>query len=371
MQVLFGSASHSSMSSRGSPIQPSASAVSPSYSTRDWTPGLRTNGWVAEQLDFTDSQQQIRRTHSGRSTSPSPFAARRLPPNITGAQQPTGRTHSSRMPNAPPTVQNAQQQEFPASLEQIGRMQLDQVSAPAPTLHGAYEQEFAGSLQQIGRAHSGCAPSPSPTAAHPGEPRSASARRAYRFIDDGGAPSSCDEAGFRNRRPLSRVSGRPGADQARQGGPPTTGHVPSPREALARDLPQTSRPRSYAFIDDSSGDEGARRRAPAASLQLPLARPTTGWIDQPVAANPPGRPRGPGQPDGPAMHAQYHDHRDGPQGHPQDHSRMEPAAEPAQRITPGMRREQEERHRNRSRLAPRTTYAFIDDEGSGDEGAGM
>ncbi len=226
--------------------------------------------------------------------------------------------------------------------------------------------------------------------------RSGSAQRPYRFIDDGDAPSSGDDGGSRTRRPLSRARAAvptsglqaPAVDQPIRDG---HGHraVPSAQSrGLARASPQarvlpqpTELPyadliphmrgedlamnpsgagfvRAYAFIDDSSGDEMARRPA-ATSRQLPAARPTSGWIEEPINTEQnlhvqPQRGRG-------IMHGGENTEASqaaaGEAGHPQ-------------RITPGMRREREERERQRRRRGPRRTYAFIDDDGSDSDEAG-
>ena len=370
MQVSFGRNSPQSTSSREGSARLGARTSPPDH-PQDSGAGLRTTGWVAQQLDFTGAQQRM-----GQASCPLPAPSQaspldrrlqdpslqmgrapsgQLPPagriqqqhqaSPAGAQQMVraqtgqmlaaggveglpavaqqmGRAYSGQLPEA---VVNAQQQQTPwAGSEQAGRARSGQM----PTVQG--RQGAPGGLEQIGRthlraaspdimqrhlvserahsltrAHSGRSPTPPPV-----PPRSETARQAYRFIDDSYA-SSGDDPDFRVRRPSTRppppsTSGFADAARVQPEGSRFHGRsqahdspAPPPMEpaaqlpyaelipimaggSLARGGPQAGQAPQYAFIDDSSGDDSARRPAP--SRQLPAARPTSGWVEQPIPA---------------------------------------------------------------------------------------
>ncbi|KAK9830776.1 hypothetical protein WJX74_006675 [Apatococcus lobatus] len=382
---------------------------SPSSLRRDSAAGPRTNGWVAQQLDFTDAQQRMGQTRPGTISRPlpAPFEASHLDRRLRDPHLPMGQARSGLVSDqVAPTMQQQQQQQMgvaspgqcnvgapqtsPLSLEQIGQPQSRHAS---PSI--IQQQTSSEYTQPLSRAHSARSthsrgsPTPLPTA-----PRSESARRAYRFIDDIDAPSSGDDLGLRARhpspRPLSPIphipnqrrgqhdsSSMPGRRLARdsplaaRSDPavelPYADLLPIMGRGLARDSPPAGQAPSSAFIDDRSGDELARR--PLTARQLPAARPTSGWIEEPTPAAAgvwqDGHWRSAGG-------AESTLNRVNPQDMSQPAAAAAAGAEAPQRITPGMRREQEERHRERMRRGGgnRRSYAFIDVDisSSDDEG---
>ena len=331
----------------------------------------------SDQVPAQVAPQQMRRAHSGHATGA--VNAENAPEMLQQAV----RAHSLQSPEAISSTQ--QQQVTSNSLQQAGRAHSghrpattsvqgspavnQRVSPVAHSQHvspGLMQRQMSHDhLQPMARSHSGRSahsrPSPTPTPP-PLAPCSDSARRAYRFIDNGDAPSSGDDLGFRARRPTVAplsLHVSPLADQA--GGLPGSSHMPgrglvrdSPAAPLSSasagelpyaDLipimgtagaaPQAARARGYAFIDDSSGDDSVWR--PALPRQLPAPRPTSGWVEEPV----PEAARVWQDEDG-HWHSSSGSGRAALSGDhvsddPQPHAAgAAPTADPPQRITPGL-----------------------------------
>ena len=438
MQVVFGDNSPRSSSSRGSSFRPPSrspsGAPAPRNPLRDSASSIRTRGWVAQTLDFSESESQdMTRANSGpisypQIAAPNSFSHEPpaphsslslhhpvLPQRVESETMADGNRHSRWSPSlsaarhrlSPASSGNmpavfAPTESLPAALQRLGSVRSGHLPA---TEHSPFRQQSPASIDRIGRAHSGRAPTPNPI---PTGPHSSSTHRPYRFIHDTDAPSSGDDSRPRMRRPptrsqaptsglqhagnespfrdptpsaQSRALARPSPQnhpaqapsQAPTQGQPTElpyaefiPHIQN--RGPARDSPQASRVRGYAFIDDSSGDEVARRPAAAARQlprQLPVARPTGGWIEESssLASNVFGPPRT--NPN----HSPSMIHGDG-----QAEAAAAAAggnAAPPPRVTPGMRREREERERQRCRRGNRRAYTFIDNDGSDSDDAGQ
>lgn len=253
--------------------------------------GRSPSGHVTSTEDAPEVLQQVGRAYSLQPVSSA------CQQGSSASLQPMSRAQSGHIPDAS-SMQNST-----AAAQRMNPAAQPRHASPGLMQRQMSHEHLPPMTRSLsGRsAHSGPSPTPPPLA-----PRSDSARRAYRFIDNN-APPSGDDLAFRARRPAMappQPHMSPSADQT--GGLPGSSHMPgrglvrdSPAAPLssapAAELPyadlipimgaaggttQAARARAYAFIDDSSGDEFARRLAPP--RQLPTARPTGGWVEEPV-----------------------------------------------------------------------------------------